>query len=131
MPRQLLLLVLILVQTPPQTQTRATDLNEPFWDAARAGDTGRVAELLDKGVDVNAKARYDMTALIFAADKGQLAAVKLLLSRGATVGATDTFYGFHAIDAALMNRHAEVAIYLLEHGSPGADRALEAGGGYD
>ena len=37
-------------------QTPASDANDALWDAARSGDTA-IAAVLDKGVDVNAKAR--------------------------------------------------------------------------
>src|SRR5204862_7282883 len=99
-------------------------LNEALWEAARAGDTARIQTALDKGADVNAKARYDMTALIFAADKGHLDAVKLLVAKGADVNAVDRFYRGHALDMAVQNGHADVAIFLLQNGASGADLAL-------
>ena len=64
--------------------------NESLWEAARAGDTARITAALGQGADVNAKSRYDVTALIFAAGNGRLEAVKLLVSRGADVNAQDT-----------------------------------------
>ena len=66
--------------------------NESLWEASRAGDTTRITAALAQGADVNAKSRYDVTPLIFAAGNGRLDAVKLLLSRGADVNAQDTFY---------------------------------------
>src|SRR3712207_1215381 len=109
----LLTAALSLAQAPPPS---ADDL----FDAARRGDRARVAELLDRGVDVNAKARYDATALFFAADKGHLEVVRLLVERGADVRALDTFYKFRPIDMARMNGHSEVVKYLIERGSPPA-----------
>ena len=109
---QLVALVLILAfgqAAPPPA--------EELFDAARRGDRARVAQLLDAGVDVNARARYDATALFFAADKGHLEVVRLLVERGADVNLLDTFYKFRAIDMARMNNHAEVVKYLVEHGS--------------
>ncbi len=100
---------------------------DALFDAARSGDRARVTQMLDAGVSVNAKARYDATALMFAADKGHLEVVRLLIDRGADVNATDTFYRFRAIDLALMNNHRHVAAYLLERGSRGAANALSAG----
>ena len=99
-------------------------LAEELWDAARAGDAARVARALDKGADVNAKSRYGMTALTFAADKGHIDVVKLLLDRGADLNGQDTFYKFRALDMALMNNHRHVAMLLLERGSQGAGSAL-------
>ena len=60
---------------------------------------------LDKGADVNAKTRYGATALTFAADKGHIEVVKLLVSRGADVNAQDTFYQMRAVDMAMANNH--------------------------
>lgn len=100
---------------------------EALFEAARSGDRARVAQLLDAGVDVNARARYDVTALGFAADKGHLDVVRLLVERGADLTVQDTFYRTRAIDRALGNRHFDVALYLLERGSPGAQAALTAG----
>ena len=41
--------------------------NESLWEASRAGDTARITAALSQGADVNAKSRYDVTPLIFAA----------------------------------------------------------------
>jgi hypothetical protein len=72
--------------------------NESLWDAARAGDTARIIAALDQGADINARARYDVTALFFAAGSGRLEAVKLLIARGADVNAQDSFYRGTAAD---------------------------------
>jgi outer membrane protein assembly factor BamB len=108
-------------------QAPSPDANEALWDAARAGDTARVAALLDKGADVNAKARYGATALFFAADKGRLETVKLLVARGAEINIEDAFYRFKPIDLALQNGHADVGIFLLEKGAKGGGFALISG----
>ena len=100
---------------------------EELWDAARAGDVGRVAKALDAGADVNAGNRYKATALFFAADKGRVDVLKLLLDRGADINAQDTFYRFRAIGMALMNGHTDAAILLLQRGSLGAMDALMSG----
>jgi outer membrane protein assembly factor BamB len=93
--------------------------NEALWDAARAGDTARITTALAEGADVNARARYDVTALIFAAGGGRLDAVKLLLASGADINAQDSFYRARAADMAMTNGHADVAIYLLQNGADG------------
>src|SRR5262245_31249791 len=100
--------------------------NEALWDAARAGDTARINAALAKGADVNAKSRYDVTALFFAASSGRLDAVKLLVSRGADVNAQDTFYHASAADMALGNGHTDVTVFLIQSGAA-ADGALAAG----
>jgi outer membrane protein assembly factor BamB len=116
----LILFTLLTIQPP-------ADLNEALWDAARSGDTARVAAILDKGADVNAKARYGATALFFAADKGHLETVKLLVARGAEINIEDTFYKFKPIDLALQNEHVDVGIFLLEKGGKGGGFALMSG----
>ena len=91
--------------------------NEALWEAARTGDTAGITAALAQGADVNAKARYEVTALIFAAGNGRLEAVKLLLARGANVNAQDTFYRARAADMAISNGHADVTLYLLQYGA--------------
>ena len=100
--------------------------NESLWEAARAGDTARITAALAQGADVNAKSRYDVTPLIFAAGNGRLEAVKLLLARGADVNALDTFYRARAADMAMVNGYTDVAIFLVQNGSD-ADSALAGG----
>ena len=100
--------------------------NDALWDAARAGDTARITAALAQGADINAKSRYDVTALFFAASSGRLDAVKLLVSRGADVNAEDTFYHARAADMALTNGHADVAIFLVQSGA-NADGTLVGG----
>jgi outer membrane protein assembly factor BamB len=100
--------------------------NEALWEAARAGDTAAITAALDKGADVNAKSRYDVTALVFAASSGRLEAVKLLVARGANVNAQDTFYRARAAEMAITNGHVDVTLYLLQNGAE-ADGLLAMG----
>ena len=118
---QIVLTAVLAQQAPPAATAEA------LFEAARAGDRARVAQLLDAGVDVNSRARYDVTALGFAADKGHLDVVRLLVERGADLNLLDTFYKTRPIDWALGNGHLHVAQYLLEAGSQGAPRALTTG----
>jgi hypothetical protein len=106
---------------------QASDRDEALFAAARAGDVEGVRKALDDGVSVNARARYDVTALIFAAGRGHVPVVRLLLERGADVNVADTFYKARAIDMALGEAHLEVARLLLERGSLGATDALRKG----
>jgi hypothetical protein len=122
----LLTCTLAMAQSGPAASDKADALSE----AARKGDAAAVKKLLDEGVDVNTKFRYDRTALSFAADRGHVEVVRILLDRGADINAKDTFYNATALTWAVspaMERkpqHAEVVRLLLEHGAQGKDTAL-------
>jgi hypothetical protein len=121
----LLLSVLVVTSTSARAQGSQA-ANEALWEAARAGDTARITTALAQGANVNAKSRYDVTALFFAASSGRLEAVKLLVSRGADVNAQDTFYHAGAADMALGNGHTDVVVFLMQSGAQ-ADGALAGG----
>jgi outer membrane protein assembly factor BamB len=126
-PIVLLSLALLPGGPEPQTSTGQQGppaLAEELWAAARAGDAARVAAALDKGIDVNVRTRYGATALTFAADKGHVELVKLLIARSADINLQDTFYRMRAIDMAMMNNHPEVVRLLLQLGSQGAPGVL-------
>ena len=114
----------------PYVQTASADKAEALSEAARKGDAAAVKKLLDEGVDVNTKFRYDRTALSFACDRGNVEVVKVLLDRGADVNAKDTFYGATPLTwasspaMARKPQHAEVVGLLLNHGAKGKESAL-------
>lgn len=115
-----------------QTGQTAADRAEALSAAARKGDAAAVKALLDAGVDVDTKFRYDATALSYASDRGHVEVVKLLLAHGADPNVKDTFYGATPLTWASgpamerTPRHAEVVKLLLAHGATGADAALMA-----
>jgi outer membrane protein assembly factor BamB len=90
------------------------DEGEDLREAVRRGEVEKVKALLDAGVPVDAKNRYGATALFFAADKGDLEIVELLVARGAAIDAEDTFYGMTPLVRAFEHRHEDVALFLLE-----------------
>src|SRR5213592_1321904 len=96
-------MVVFLMRTPEYAQSVATpgEKADALSEAARKGDAAAVKTLLDAGVDVNTKYRYNRTALSYAADRGHVAVVKLLLERGADVNVKDTFYGATALTWAV------------------------------
>jgi ankyrin repeat protein len=110
----------------------ASDKADELSAAARRGDAAAVRTLVDEGVDVNTKFRYNRTALSFAADRGHVEVVKVLLARGAEINAKDTFYGATALMWAVapaMERtpaHTDVVRALLEHGGIPADALSDA-----
>ena len=116
--------IVALTQAPPPTKA------EQLQDAARKGDAAAVAKLIDDGVDVNTKFRYNATALFYACDHGHLDVVKVLLDKGADLTIKDTFYGFTplmlAVSPAQKKRpeHTEIAKLLIAKGAPGKDNAL-------
>jgi ankyrin repeat protein len=120
--------IALRTQAPNDKSDRADALSE----AARKGDAAAVKKLLDEGVDINTKFRYNRTALSFAADRGHVEVVKLLLERGADVNIKDTFYNATPLTWAVnpaMGRtpqHAEVVRLLLQHGAQGKEAALTA-----
>lgn len=116
----LLLSATVLAQPAPAGQAEA------LFDAARSGDRARVAALLDAGVGVNAASKYGVSALGFAAERGHFDVVRLLVERGADVTITDSFYGSRPLDMALRGGHLDIALYLLEHKSPGSASVLNA-----
>ena len=113
-----------LAQAPPPTKA------EQLQEAARKGDAATVKKLLDEGVDVNTRFRYNATALFYAADHGHVDVVKVLLDHGAAMDVKDTFYGFTplmlAVGPAQKKRpeHTEIAKLMIAKGSPGKDVAL-------
>ena len=122
----LFLSALALAQAPPLTKA------EQLQDAARKGDAAAVKKLLDDGVDVNTKFRYDATALFYACDHGHVEVVKVLLDRGANMAVKDTYYGFTplmlATSPAQKKRpeHTEIARLLIAKGSPGKEMVLDS-----
>jgi hypothetical protein len=122
----LLAAVLALAQAPAPTKA------EQLQDAARKGDAAAVKQLLDSGVDVNTKFRYNATALFFACDAGNIDVVKLLLDHGADMNIKDTFYGFTPLMLAVSPArtktaaHTEIAKLLIAKGAAGKDDAMLA-----
>lgn len=81
--------------------------------AAAKGHTSTVQLLLDRGAVVDQVDEYGKTPLVWAAETGQLACVKLLLAAGADP-AHRSRYGT-ATDAAVKNGHDAVAAWLGIH----------------
>jgi ankyrin repeat protein len=87
---------------------RATSLGgvTPLHAAALSGDSTSVASLLSHGADANARElSWAQTPLMFAADHGRVAAVRLLLASGADVSATTRVVEFS--QRARQDRRAE------------------------
>ena len=91
---------------------------DDLLDAVRKGDLAAVKAALDAGVPVDHPFRYERTALSFAAARGQVEIVKLLLERGADPNKKDSFYGATPFNWAANEQHVEVVRMLVEKGAP-------------
>jgi hypothetical protein len=121
---------------PAPAQAPATLAPSPeaqaYLDAVRKGDVPAVEKALAAGVAVDTPFRYNRTALSFAADRGHVDVVRLLLAKGANPEATDSFYNQSALGWAAQpaqtrkSEHAEVVKLLLAKGAKGAARAFGA-----
>ncbi|XP_010532992.1 PREDICTED: BTB/POZ domain-containing protein At2g04740 [Tarenaya hassleriana] len=74
--------------------------NGDVFEASRAGDLDRLRYLLETGVNVNARDRWDSVALYYACLAGHIAAARLLLESGA-ICSEHTFDGDRCHYAAL------------------------------
>lgn len=99
----------------------AGEREDALLGAVRKGDVAVVKALLDQGVPVDTRFRYDRTALSFAADRGNVELVKLLLERGADVKSQDTFYKASPVSIAADKGHVEVVRLLLARGATADD----------
>ena len=118
------------VPTPAPATLAPTPQAQAYIDAVRKGDVAAVEQALAAGVAVDTPFRYNRTALSFAADRGHVDVVRLLLAKGADPEATDTFYNQTALGWASQPAqtrrpdHAEVVKLLLAKGAKGAGRAF-------
>ena len=96
---QALIIVAMVAAIVPMTQAPPPTKAEQFQDAARKGDAATVNKLLDEGVDVNTKFRYNATALFYACDHGHLEVVKVLLDHGADMTHQGHLLRLHAAHA--------------------------------
>ena len=100
--------------------------SSPIADAAMRGDLATVKTLVAAGKDVNAAQGDGMTALHWAADRGDAAMVDLLLKAKASVTATTRSAGYTALHIAAKGGHSAIMLALLK---AGADANLVTGSG--
>jgi outer membrane protein assembly factor BamB len=98
--------------------------NEELWRAAKMGQADVVETLLNEGLEVDAETDYGVTALQFAAGRGHLDVVRVLLAHDANVNQRDRFYGIAPLWWAASKQHWKVVAALLEAGASGADEIL-------
>jgi hypothetical protein len=118
--------------TPAPATLAPTPQAAAYLDAVRKGDVAAVEQALAGGVAVDTPFRYNRTALSFAADRGHVEVVRLLLTKGANPDATDSFYNQSSLGWASQPaqtrkpEHAAIVKLLLEKGAKGRERALGA-----
>ena len=92
-------------------------LDSPVADAAQRGDLDAVRSLLRDGADVNAPQGDGMTALHWAAERGDGPLCEVLLYAGARVDAGTRIGHYTPLHLAARAAHAAVAEMLLKAGS--------------
>jgi len=126
--------VIVLACALTFSSAAAGEKEDALLEAVRKGDVAAVRALLAQGADKNARYRYDRSILSFAADRGNLEIIKMLLEAGADVNAADSFYKATALDWAAQKNNAAVAKLLIEKGAKGKEGILTqaaAGGQID
>ena len=111
----LLLLSLAAADSPDADAGRTLD--SPVADAAQRGDLDAVRRLLRDGADVNAPQGDGMTALHWAAERGDGPLCEVLLYAGARVDAGTRIGHYTPLHLAARAAHPAVAEMLLEAGS--------------
>lgn len=90
----------------------------PLVDAARKGDMDAVRALLAKGADVNEASGDGMTALHWAAYRGDVMLATALLKAKASLAATTRLGSHTPLHVASRNGHGEVVAILTKAGAP-------------
>jgi ankyrin repeat protein len=86
----------------------------PVADAAMRDDGAEVSALLTRGADVNQAQGDGMTALHWAAERGNADIAQRLLSAGANPGVSTRIGGITPLHVAAKGGHADVARLLVE-----------------
>lgn len=101
---------------------------EPGWEyTATHGDVEAARQLLDAGVDIDARDRHGQTALMLAAKRGHLALVELLIEKRADLNVTAK-YRLSALMLAVVAGHTEIARRLVRAGADLSIRGTGAPG---
>ena len=101
--------------------------DSPVADAAMQGDIAMVRALLAGGADVNAAQGDGMTALHWAAERGDAALAEMLLYAGAVIEPVTRIGGYTPLHIAARTGSDAVALMLLDAGADATERAPGTG----
>ncbi|HXG87372.1 MAG TPA: ankyrin repeat domain-containing protein [Vicinamibacterales bacterium] len=107
-------LALVLAMAAAHSQTIRAAVNSPVADAARRGDKEAVKSLLKEGADVTAPQGDGMTALHWAAERGDVDLAHILIYGGANVSAVTRIGQYTALHLAARTGSAGVVKALLD-----------------
>ena len=102
---------------PTDSPVADADADSPVADAAQRGDLDAVRRLLREGADVNAPQGDGMTALHWAAERGDASLCEVLLYAGARVDAGTRIGHYTPLHLAARGAHEAVVGLLLRAGS--------------
>ncbi len=105
----------------------AAPSSSPVADAASKGDRDAVRTLLKQGADVSAAKGDGMTALHFAADRGDVAMIEMLVYAGANVAAVTRIGHYTPLHLASRAGNAAVAQALVKAGADVSARTTTSG----
>ncbi len=118
---------LIVMGVVIMTSAPGAAVNAPVSDAARRGDRDAVKALLKEGADVNAPAGDGMTALHWAAQRGDAELAGILLYGGASVAAVTRIGHYTPLHIAAQVGSAAVVKALLAAGAEVTTRSSPSG----
>jgi uncharacterized protein len=104
------------VAQPRVRGSAGAGLRDELLDAAAAGNTAKIAELLSRGADLEGNDTSGRTAVINAAWRGRTEVVDLLVELGADFNVTD-YDGRTAVSWAASNGHNDIVKKLVEAGA--------------
>lgn len=104
------------VAKPRARGSSGDGLRDELLEAAAAGNTAKIAELLSRGADLEGNDTSGRTAVINASWRGHTEVVELLVEMGADFNVTD-YEGRTAVSWAASNGHTDIVRKLVEAGA--------------